>query len=397
MMMPPPPPAGPDGRALRRLVDAQAKEISDLRARLAAADSLQDDEGWQQLQDADELHASLVELRNVIWPEVMQLRERNAQHVQEIEALRDELERTRAANSDALSELEALRGQAEAAASARAHAEHELATSNGEVAELRARCNALVLDINKATERALRAESRLAQAEARQAAAEDVRAQLDTVRAAEGKQRARADTLARELTQARMSLSSTLEKERDRLHRPDRTHERVRADSTPTARPPPVELRTHASPRSGRALTSAAEAARRLVDAAESPPRRRSGAHTPRSRGLDTRARAAPGSSDEADGSSDGAMQAASSRPRRKSANARMAKRGDSGVGDGPSLRQPASDSDDSGGDHDGKGTMAPSVGTRADAELQAQLKRLHESFRATVQSTAPRGHGPRH
>ncbi|KAJ1637431.1 hypothetical protein T492DRAFT_952310 [Pavlovales sp. CCMP2436] len=140
------------------------------------------------------------------------------------------------------------------------HVHAQLGESLAECAELRARCNALVLDLERAVDHAERAESRLRELEGG-ADSEGVLAQLFAARAAEARQRERAEGIALELNSARLALSNRREQaERASLASVQRA---VGTGAQFSAR----EAEERA--RSGQALASAAEAAKRWVGLSE--------------------------------------------------------------------------------------------------------------------------------
>jgi hypothetical protein len=169
-------------RSLRRLTEAQARELAQAREELNAFQLLHDDEAEAQLLDVEAVKRELLELRDLVWPELLALRVHAAHLEAESETLREELEGARS-SVRAVTELRA-----------------QLADATSDSSELKSRCNALVHELQLAVETAERAEARV------RAVEEDerhggARTQLRATQTAEMRQRARADALAAELRQ----------------------------------------------------------------------------------------------------------------------------------------------------------------------------------------------------
>lgn len=225
---------GAELRALRRLTEAQAQEIAQLREQVQAFRLLHDDEGEAQLLEVGEVRRELLQLRDVVWPEVLELRARRAEGQAEASHLRAELDEVQPVLLDA------------------ADSRAQLAEVLAENGELKARCNALVHELEKAVEHSERAEARLRELRADSGHAGALE-QLRAARHAEARQRERAEGLALELANARMSIASS-------LRRPEARAASPTSRATEARREQP-EARERA--RGAQALGSAAEAARR--------------------------------------------------------------------------------------------------------------------------------------
>lgn len=234
------PEGGSELRALRRLSEAQAHEIAQLREQVHAFRLLHDDDGEAQLLELDEVRRELLELRDIVWPEVLDLRARRAEGEAEVTRLR--------------AELEALQPIALAADGARA----QLANALSENGELKARCNALVVELERAVEHAERTEARLRELDG-DGEREGVLAQLLAARESEARERERGESLAHELAEARASIAA-LSASVSTLSAAAAAAKSAASHATSLRR---LAREAEERARGGQALSSAAEAARR--------------------------------------------------------------------------------------------------------------------------------------